>query len=45
VVEVPEAQGDSAEVFEAPVDGLDGTVGGTHVEVRMTTPFGPAVLF
>ena len=33
VLEVAEAQGDSSEVFEASVDGLDGAVGGAHVEV------------
>ena len=31
--EVAEAQGDPAEVFEAAVDGFDGTVGGACVEV------------
>ena len=33
MVEVAEAQGDPAQVLEAAVDGLDGAVGGAHVEV------------
>jgi len=34
VLEVSEAQGDPAEVLEAPVDGLDRAVGSAHIEVR-----------
>ena len=33
MAQVPEAQGDPAEMLEATVDGLDGPVGGAHVEV------------
>ena len=33
VLEVSEPQGDSAETFKPAVDGLDGSVGGAHVEV------------
>lgn len=33
VLEVAEAEGDSAEAFEASVDGFDGAVGGADVEV------------
>ena len=48
MVEVSEAQGDSAEVFEPAVDGLDGSVGSPDVEVGedlpVALPQGPAKL-
>ena len=48
VVEVSESQGDAAQMLQPSVDGLDGAVRRSHIEVRQdvvpSAPQGPAEL-
>lgn len=48
VVQVPESQGDAAQMFQPSVDGLDRAVRRSHIEVRQdvvpSAPQGPAEL-